>query len=56
MPEDGVECKSFTITSIDYLIVYENKYYLQVYLDNFGYKIVNTKIADYPDNNLIETD
>ena len=28
VPEDGVECKSFTINSTDSLLVYENKYYL----------------------------
>ena len=30
-PEGGVECGSFSIISIDYLLVYENKYYLKVY-------------------------
>ena len=30
-PEGGVECESFSIISIDYLLVYENKYYLKVY-------------------------
>ena len=34
LPEDDIECGSFTLISIDSLIVYENKYYLQVYLDN----------------------
>ena len=33
--EDDVECASFTAISIDYLLIYENKYYLQVYLDNY---------------------
>ena len=28
VPEDGVKCESFTIISIDSLLVYENKYYL----------------------------
>ena len=41
VPEDGVECKSFTIIFVDSLLVYENKYYLQVYLDNCAYKIVD---------------
>ena len=31
LPEDGVACESFTIVSIDSLLAYENKYYLQVY-------------------------
>ena len=34
VPEDGVDCESFTIISIDSYLVYENKYYLQVYFDN----------------------
>ena len=39
LPEDEIECESFTVASIDSLHVYENKYYLQVYLDNCAYKI-----------------
>ena len=31
LPEDNVECESFTIISIDSFLSYENKYYLQVY-------------------------
>ena len=31
LPEDDVECESFTIVFIDSLLSYENKYYLQVY-------------------------
>ena len=34
--EDGIECESLTIISIDYLLVYENNYCLQVYLNNFS--------------------
>ena len=34
VPDDNVECEPFTIISIDSLVVYESKYYLQVYLDN----------------------
>ena len=33
--EDDIECGYFTVISIDYLLIYENKYYLQVYLDNY---------------------
>ena len=43
--EDGVECKRF----------YENKYYLQVYLDNCTFKIINTEMIDY-DGNVFKTD
>ena len=41
MPEDDIQCESFTVISIDSLPVYENKYYLQVYLDHCGYKIID---------------
>ena len=38
--EDGVEFEIFTIISTDSLLAYERKYYLQVYLGSFSYKIV----------------
>ena len=56
MPEEGAEYESFTILSIDSLLVSENKYYLQVCLDNRAYKIVNTEMVDHFDGNLFETD
>ena len=34
MPEDDIEFESFTVISIDSLLVYKNKYYPQVHLDN----------------------
>ena len=52
--EDGVECKSFKIISIDSLLVYENKYYIQVYLDNCAHGTVNTQMMDYLAQNLFE--
>ena len=39
-----VECECFIIIAIDSLLVYGNKYYLQVYLDNCAYKIVDKQI------------
>ena len=54
MPEDDIECESFTVISIDSLLLYENKYYLQVYLDNCAYNVVNKQIMDYLDENLFE--
>ena len=51
MPEDDVKCESFTVISIDSFLVYESKYYLQVNLDNFAYKITNKQMTDY---NLFE--
>ena len=52
VPEDGVECESFKVIYTNPLLVYGNKYYLQVYLDNCAYKIVNKQMIDY----LVETD
>ena len=55
MPKDGAECESSTIISIDALLVYERKCYLQVYLNNCVYKIVNTQMVDYVDDNILES-
>ena len=41
VPEDDIECESFADISIDFLLVYDSKYYLQVYLDNGVDKIVD---------------
>ena len=49
MSEDDIECESFTVTFSDFLPVYENKYYLPVYLDSCAYKIVNKQMPDYLD-------
>ena len=54
--EDGVECESFAITSDDSWRVYENKYYLKVYLDNFAHKIIDKQMTYYFDENLFEPD
>ena len=49
-----MKCESFTVISIDSLILYESKYYLRVYLDNCAYKIVKKQMTDYLDENLFE--
>ena len=49
-----MECESLTVISIDFLLVYENKYYLQVYLDNCDYKIVNKQMTNYLDENAFK--
>ena len=54
VPEDDIECESFTVISIFSLHVHENKYYLQVYLDNCAYKIANKQMTDYIDENIFE--
>ena len=56
MLEDGVECGSFTVISIDSLLVYDNKYYLPVYLGNYPYKIIDKQMPDYLNDNVFETD
>ena len=56
VPEDGVECKSFTVISIDSLLVYDSKCYSQLYLDNCAYKVLENQIIDYLDDNLFEAD
>ena len=67
--ENDIECEPFIVISIDSLLVYENKYYrfftclilvykyyLQVYLDNCSYKIVDKRMIDYLGDNIFETD
>ena len=54
VPEDDIEFESFTVISIDSFLVEGKKYYLQVYLDNFVYKIVDKQITYYLDENLFE--
>ena len=49
IPEGGGECQYFTIISM------ENKYYLQVYLNNCVYKNLNTQMKYFLDDNLIES-
>ena len=56
IPEDGVECESFPFISIDSLLVYDSKYYPQVYLDDCAQKIVEKQIIDYLEGNPFETD
>ena len=54
MPKDDIECEFFTVISIDSLLVRDNKYYPQVYLDNCAYKILNKQMTDYPNKNILK--
>ena len=54
VPEDGVECEPFTIISINFLLVYQNRYYLELYLNSFVYQILNKQMIDYLYDNLFE--
>ena len=56
MAEDETECESFTAISIDSLLVYENKYYLQVYLNNCAYKIADKQMVDDLSDKVFKTD
>ena len=49
-----LEYESFTVISIDSLLLYESKYCFQVYLDNCTYKIVNKQMTGYLDENVFE--
>ena len=55
MLEDGVE-DSFTITSIDSLLVYEKKQYLKVYLENYACILVSMQMIDKNYGNLSQRD
>ena len=52
VPENNIKRESFTVISIGSLLVYENKYYPQVYLDNCAYKIANEQMTDYLDRSI----
>ena len=54
VPKDDIECESFTVISTDSLLVYNKKYYLQVFLDNCAYKIVNERVTDYVHGNRFD--
>ena len=54
VPKDDIESKSFEVICIDSLLVYENKYYLQVYLDNCANEIINKQMAGHLDHSLLE--
>ena len=54
MPEHDIECGSFAIISVDSLLVYNKKHYLQLYLDNYAHKIVNKEMIGYLDESPFE--
>ena len=49
-----IKCESFTVISVDSLLVYESKYYLQLYLGNCACKIVNKQMTYYIDEIFFE--
>ena len=44
---DVIEFEFYTVISINYLLVYESKYYLHVYLNNCPYRFVGKRMIDY---------
>ena len=56
VPKDDIKCKSLTVISTDSLLIYKNKYDLQVYLDNCAYKFIGKQIIDYLGKNTFEAD
>ena len=56
MSEDGVECESLLQSFLSIIYLFMKKYYLQVYLRNCAYKIVDTQMVDYLDDILFEPD
>ena len=54
--EDNVECGSSTVICIGYLLIHDSKRYLQAYLGNCVYKIVNTQLIDYLGDSLFKSD
>ena len=56
VPEDDIEYESFAVFSTDSFLIYGNKYYLQVYLHNCPYKIVDKRMISFLGGNLFETD
>ena len=54
MLEDDIEGESYTVISIDSLLIYDKKFYLQVYLDKCAYETVNKQMTGYLDENLFE--
>ena len=52
----NIECEFFKVISIDSLVVYEKSCYLQLYLNNCAYKVVDKWMIDCLDNNSFETD
>ena len=51
-----VECEFFVIICFYFLLVYENMYYLQVYLDDCAYKMANMQMIDSLHDNLFKSD
>ena len=56
VPKYDIEYQPFTVISINSILVYQNKYYLQLYLNNCTNKIVDKGMIDCLGKNPFETD
>ena len=54
--EDGIEYVFFTVISIESILVYDKKCYIQLYLDNCANKIVDKKMLDFLHDILFKAD
>ena len=54
MPEGDIKWESFTVISIDSLLVFNEKYQLQVFLDNCASRIINKQMTDFLVENLFD--
>ena len=54
VPEEDIDCESFIVIYINFLLVYDKKCYLQIYLNNCAYKTVNKQMKDCLNENLSE--
>ena len=51
MPEEDIECEYFPAIAIDSILIYDKKCYLQVYLEDGVYKLVNKQMINYLEKN-----
>lgn len=56
VPQDGIECAFFTVISIESILVYDKKCYIQLYLDNCTNKIVDKKMLHFLHDNIFKDD
>ena len=54
LPKDDIECESFTVISIGFLLVCNKKYYQQVHFDHCASETVNKQMRNYLDESLSE--
>ena len=54
--EGDIKSESFTVISTDFLLVYGNECYFQIYLDNYTYKTVGKWMIYYLGETLFKTD